>query len=252
MKTVIFAGGKGTRLHDVTRDAIPKPMVPIGGKPILQRIMEIYSIQGHRDFIIAAGHKYEVIDEWVVNNHAELEMIATSIVVIDTGENTQTGGRLKRLGETGYLDKNEDFFLTYGDGLGNINLRALSVFHNILLRSNPDTAITLTAVNPPARFGVLELRKGFAVKFGEKRQSENSFINGGFYLVKGGTLELFEDDDCRLEFDVLPSMAQQGLLGAYNHTSYWQMMDTPRNLRQLERDYIAGQPWLEGLEKRDA
>lgn len=241
---VILAGGMGTRLEEETRGIIPKPMVTIGNVPILELIIEIYAIQGCKHIIIAAGFMREVIDAWgakYINNDID------NLTIVNTGEATETGGRLKRL--KNHLTENENFFLTYGDGLGNVNISRLETFHKLLCQSQRNTLATLTAVHPPARFGALQVQAGFVTEFAEKRQITNAYINGGFYIINSQLLDIIEGDNTRFEFDILPTLAQQNKLGAFAHTGYWQMMDTPRNRRQLERDYAAGKPWLEGLDK---
>ena len=242
-KVVIFAGGKGTRLQEETKGQLPKPMVTIGGVPILELIINIYTNQGYREFIIAAGFKHEIIREWG-EKYNQKNTGVEKLKIVNTGLETQTGGRLLRLAN--HFEEGERFFLTYGDGLGNINLPKLEVFHNMLCQSQKDTLATLTAVHPPARFGALELQSGYVTKFAEKRQIENAYINGGFYIVDSRLFEIIRDDSVSLEFDILPNLAEQNKLGACVHTGYWQMMDTPRNRRQLERDFRSGKPWMEG------
>jgi len=242
-KVVIFAGGKGTRLQEETKGLIPKPMVTIGGIPILELIINIYTKQGYREFIIAAGFKHEIIREWGERYNQRAAGVE-NLTIVNTGLETPTGGRLLRLAN--HFDEGERFFLTYGDGLGNINLPKLEVFHNMLCQSQKDTWVTLTAVHPPARFGVLELQSGYVTRFAEKRQIDNAYINGGFYIVDSKLLDTIRNESVRFEFDILPNLAEQNKLGACIHNGYWQMMDTPRNRRQLERDYKAGKPWLEG------
>lgn len=242
-KVVIFAGGKGTRLQEETKGLIPKPMVTIGGVPILEHIIGIYTNQGYREIIIAAGYKHEIIHDWG-EKYKQKNTVAEKLTIVNTGMETQTGGRLLRLAD--HFEEGERFFLTYGDGLGNINLPKLEVFHNMLCQSQKDTMVTLTAVHPPARFGALELQAGYVTRFAEKRQIETAYINGGFYIVDSNIFEIIRDDSVRFEYDILPNLAEQNKLGACVHNGYWQMMDTPRNRRQLERDFKAGKPWLEG------
>lgn len=248
MITVILAGGKGTRLADETQGLVPKPMVNIGDMPVFYRIMQIYSKQGYRDFIIAAGHLGHIIERWVEANWDFLvgkDRVADDIQVVNTGEDTQTGGRLLALKD--YLP--ERFFWTYGDGLGNVDLHSLITMHNLLVYAQPDTKMTLTAVNPPPRFGTMEIKDGFVVEFGEKRAMKNAYINGGFYIAERELLDIIPDKNCFMEFDLMPLMARQHILGAFHHNGYWQMMDTPRDLVKLQNDFEDGQPWLEGLRR---
>jgi len=243
MKVVILAGGKGTRLRDATEDLVPKPMVTVGGIPMLEHIIRIYAAQGFDDFVIAGGHLIETIVEW---NRSRTPILVdrlgiSSVQVIDTGVDTQTGGRIKSLVDQGVL-VHEPFMMTYGDGMADINLKALIQFHHEKAESG--ATVTLTAVNPPSRFGMLRIENGYAKLFGEKTQSEDGWINGGFYVIEPEAVEMINGDACRWEFDVLPVLAIQGRLSAYQHPGFFQMCDTWRDLQVLTKLYEESAPWL--------
>jgi glucose-1-phosphate cytidylyltransferase len=241
VKTVIWAGRRGTRLQDVTKGKIPKPMVEIGGIPLLEHIIRIYSSQGFREFIIAVGSLGYIIEEWV-ESHPELGDWADDVKVIDTGVDTQTGGRLLRLRE--HLADDPFFMLTYGDGVADVNLAALIEFHQNLAVRIDSPAVTLTAANPPARFGNMEIEDGYAVKFGEKSQLIGSWINAGFYVVDPGILHIIPGVQCSFEYDILPILAIQHRLGAFQHPGYFQMVDTFRDMQQLQQVWDSGvTPW---------
>ena len=239
---VILAGGRGSRLQDSTGDLIPKPMVEVGGAPMLEHIMRIYSAQGLRRFIIATGHKREVIEEWVENSSETLAEFADEVIAEDTGEDTQTAGRLLRLAE--YL-KDGSFFMTYGDGFADVNVRMLVDHHRALKQPGlRKPTVTLSAVHPPSRFGNLTLENGRAIVFGEKTQSPLDWINGGFYVIEPQLLNLISGDDSRLEYDVLPGLAIQKRVGAYQHPNFFQMCDTARDLQLLNQMWDTGDaPW---------
>lgn len=239
MEVVILAGGKGTRLHDMTKDIIPKPMVMLDKMPIFWHILQIYYLQGFRRFIIAAGHRQDVFASWLDSFSPPQ---GAEITLVDTGEETETGGRLRRLAAEGYLQ--ETFMMTYGDGLGNVNMGALFEWHE-----DNRAIVTLTAVHPPARFGALEIAEdGGVVEFGEKRQLATEWVNGGFYVCETGLIERIPDDSTSLEFDVLPELAAEGRLHAYQHSAFWQMMDAPRDFQLLEEMAVHSAPWMEGVE----
>jgi glucose-1-phosphate cytidylyltransferase len=243
MKVVILAGGKGTRMRDATEDAIPKPMVKVGEMPMLEHVIRIYAAQGFDEFIVAGGHLIEKIVEWneertpILKEHYGVAMVQ----VIDTGEETQTGGRLKNLVDHGHLEY-EPFMMTYGDGMADINLKALVQFHHFA--SLAGSTVTLTAVNPPSRFGMLKIEQGFAKMFTEKTQADDGWINGGFYVIEPEALEMVNGDACRWEYDVLPVLAIQGRLAAYQHPGFFQMCDTWRDLQVLTKMYEESAPWL--------
>ena len=212
MKTIILAGGLGTRFSEETENK-PKPMILIDHRPIIWHIMDIYASQGYSDFVIATGYKSEVIEEWVESLETDW-----SIKTINTGLKTQTGGRIKKCIEQ--FD-DEVFFATYGDGLGNVNLKRLAEFH----KSNKAT-VTATAVRPPARFGYLETRDGLVTKFGEKNQVNEGWINGGFFLMNRSIVEYINGDDEALEIGALPRLTAIKEFYADPHSGFWFPMDT--------------------------
>ncbi len=253
MKVVILAGGFGTRLSEETVIR-PKPMVEIGGKPILWHIMKIYSHYGFNEFIICLGYKGYMIKEYFANyflhtsdvtidlqtntilaHHSRTE--PWKVTLVDTGLHTQTGGRIKRIKE--YVG-NETFMATYGDGVANVDIRELLQFH----RSHGKLA-TLTAVQPPGRFGALALEDdGFVSKFTEKPKGDGAWINGGFFVFEPGIFDYIDGDDDQLERDVLAPIAEDGQLMAYKHYGFWQPMDTLREKRKLEELWASGKaPW---------
>ncbi len=234
MKVVILAGGLGTRISEETADK-PKPMVPIDGKPILWHIMNIYAKQGLNEFIIATGYKGEVISEWVTTLKTDW-----SIRAIDTGLETQTGGRIKKCME---LHPGERVLATYGDGVGNVNVNDLLAFHD-----SHGKMATLTAVRPPARFGYLELKSGRVLHFGEKNQSATGWINGGFFVLEPGVSDFIQSLEEPFETGALPRLVNQANLMAFNHEGFWQPMDTLREKEDLSN--LAKQatpPWLIGI-----
>jgi glucose-1-phosphate cytidylyltransferase len=251
-KTVILAGGFGTRLAEMTA-AIPKPMVEIGGKPILWHIMNIYASHGFTEFVLALGYKAEVVKEYFLNFYAinndltldldqgrtiihEGKQPAWKIHLVDTGVGTQTGGRIKRLKE---WIGNETFFLTYGDGVSDIDIEALLAFH----RSHGKLA-TVTAVHPPARFGGLVLDENRVVAFSEKNQANEGWINGGFFVLEPEVLNYIAGDETLWEREPLEELARQGELMAFYHDKFWQPMDTLREQRLLESLWQSGEaPW---------
>ena len=231
IKTIILAGGLGTRISEETANK-PKPMVLIGDKPILWHIMKIYAIQGFDDFIIAGGYKVDVIEKWV----SSLDE-SWSISVLDTGLQTQTGGRIKRCMERFPEDR---YFLTYGDGVGNIDLSKLLDLHVQHKRLE-----TVTAVRPPARFGVLQIDSGLVNHFGEKNQTDAGWINGGFFVLEGAVTNFIESDEDLFETKALPSLASLKQLSAYQHEGFWQPMDTLREMNLLkEQSNYPDIPWF--------
>ncbi len=252
MKVAILAGGVGSRLAEET-EVKPKPMVEIGGRPILWHIMMHYSYYGFKDFVIALGYKGEVIKKYMVDYcslNSNLKVNLRSGVVemnggyrpdwnvelIDTGIPTNTGGRIKRLAP--YLG-NETFMLTWGDGVSDVNLHALLEFH----RSHGKLA-TLTAVRPPARFGHLELDGDRITEFNEKPQTGEGWINGAFFVLEPAVFDYIDGDDTAWEREPLQRLAREGQLMAYKHTSFWQCMDTLRDKKLLESLWQTGKaPW---------
>jgi glucose-1-phosphate cytidylyltransferase len=252
MKVVILAGGRGTRLAEET-SARPKPMVEIGGKPLLWHIMRIYAAHGHKDFFVACGYKGELIKEYfhnfyVHNNDYLIDLhdgtrkvlgsngIDWRIGVIDTGLETMTGGRVLRLKE--WLG-DETFMVTYGDGVGDVDISALLAFH----RAHGKLA-TVTAVRPPARFGGLVLAGDTVCEFSEKPQAGEGWINGGFFVFEPAVLSYVTGDDTILERQPLEYLAADGQLKAFRHEGFWQPMDTLREKQLLENLWAGGQaPW---------
>lgn len=254
MKTVLLAGGLGSRLAEETV-AIPKPMVEVGGRPIIARVMDIYSHFGHRDFVVAAGYKALLLKQFFANYHliannisvevdtGEMKLIPSApggwnVSVVDTGAHTMTSGRIRRLKD--WLTPEEPFFVTYSDGLGNIDIDALLKFH----KSHGKLA-TVTAVQPPARFGNIEIRDGRVTAFTEKVRGFETWINGGFFVFEPGVLDYMVDDTEPLELGPLGQMARDGELMAYCHTGFWHPMDTVRDRNTLnglcDEDPL---PWL--------
>lgn len=236
--TLILAGGKGTRFSEYTK-TIPKPMINANGKPLLIHILNIYASQGVENFVILAGYKIEVIFNYFVKNAFEkveenfFSKNNIKIRILDTGLETQTGGRIRQ----GLKYVEEDYFyLTYGDGISNINLKELNSFH-----FNNETVATLTAVRPPARFGSLELRKDNFVKaFGEKNNAKEGWINGGFFLLNKSVSEYLKDDSTPFEKMPLEVLAKTNQLKAYLHSGYWRPVDTIRELEILEQEMLNG------------
>lgn len=252
MKVVILAGGLGTRLSEETHSN-PKPMLKIGGRPILWHIMKIYSSFGLNDFIICAGYKGYLIKEYFNNyflhnsdvtfdmRNKEVQMHDNqpepwNVTVIDTGENTMTGGRLKRVK---HLLGTETFCMTYGDGVSDVDIGQLITFH----RQQKKKA-TLTAVIPPARYGALELDGHSITRFKEKPQSDNSWINGGFFVLEPSVIDLIPEDSTHWETEPLEALANDNELCAFKHQGFWRPMDTLRDKLQLESIWKKGQaPW---------
>ena len=220
MRTLILAGGLGSRISEETITK-PKPMVTIGGQPILKHIMEIFFAQGVNEFTIAIGYKGHLIQNWVRNSSSPY-----LVDCLDTGLNTFTGGRIKHFFQT-YPDKR--IFMTYGDGLANVNLKELLNVHELNGRS-----ATVTAVRPPARFGALEIKEGRVITFGEKIQTDAGWINGGFFVLDRNIIEFFDSEDEPFEKGPLVRLAQQGELGAYKHFGFWKPMDTLREREDLQ------------------
>lgn len=232
LKTIILAGGLGTRFSEETEHK-PKPMILIDSRPILWHIMDVYASQGYSDFIIATGYKSEVIDKWILSLNTDWKVRA-----IYTGLETQTGGRIKKCIEQ--LDES-DFFITYGDGLGNIDLVKLLDFH----RSH-SAVVTATAVRPPARFGYLSVKDGLVVKFGEKNQLDEGWINGGFFVVNRSVLDYIRDENEPFETGALPRLTEEQKFYAFQHNGFWFPMDTRSEQKTLMR--LSGKnppPWKE-------
>jgi glucose-1-phosphate cytidylyltransferase len=244
MKAVILAGGLGTRLSEET-SLKPKPMVEIGGKPILWHIMKMYSAHGVNDFIVCCGYKGYIIKEYFANYSLHQSDVTFSlkdnsmtvhekraepwsITLIDTGDNSMTGGRLARVSE--YVKDEEAFCFTYGDGLSDINISKLIAFHK-----NHGKDATLTAAYSPARFGALEIKGNQITEFKEKPIGDGALINGGFFVLSPRVFDRISGDDCNWEQEPLRSLASDGNLMAFKHEGFWQPMDTLRDKIYLER-----------------
>ena len=252
MKAVILAGGLGTRISEETSQR-PKPMIEIGGKPILWHIMKIYSAHGVNDFVICCGYKGYVIKEYFANYFLHMSDVTFDIgnnrmevhqrkaepwrvTLVDTGESTQTGGRLKRVAD--YVN-GEDFCMTYGDGVGNIDITASIAFH----RSHGGLA-TMTATQPPGRFGALDLEGNTVQRFLEKPHGEAGWINGGFFVLSPKVIDYIDGDDMPWERAPLERLATERKLQAFFHNGFWQPMDTLRDKNHLESLWSSGNaPW---------
>ena len=253
MKAVILAGGLGTRISEETVIK-PKPMIEIGGKPILWHIMKIYSFHGINDFIVCCGYKGYVIKEYFANyflhqsditfdmskNEMKIHQERVEpwkVTLIDTGEQTMTGGRIKRIKE--YLDDGEDFCLTYGDGLANIDITKLIAFHK-----NHGKAVTLSAVYPLGRFGALDIIENQVISFCEKPRGDGALINGGFFVLNSKALDYIQGDNTIWEQEPLNKLATDGELMSYKHEDFWQPMDTLRDKHYLEELWESEKaPW---------
>lgn len=254
MKAVILAGGFGSRLSEETY-LKPKPMIEIGGRPILWHILKIYSAHGVRDFVICCGYKGYLIKEYFANyflhmsditfdmSHNKIEVHEKKaepwkVTVVDTGEDTQTGGRLKRVLQ--YLD-GEPFCFTYGDSLSDVNITELAAYHH-----KQQALVTLTAVQPPGRYGVLQVDedKKRVMQFTEKPEGDGAWISGGFFIVDPRVAELLAGDETSWEKNVLDILAGRGQLAYFRHRGFWQAMDTLREKNLLEGMWEAGKaPW---------
>lgn len=252
MKTVILAGGLGTRISEESH-LRPKPMIEIGGKPILWHIMKIYSSYGMNDFIVCLGYKGYMIKEYfsnyflhqsdvtfdIGNNKMQVHQNTAepwSVTLVDTGESTMTGGRLRRI--RSYLD-DDDFCFTYGDGVGNIDIEKLIMFHKA-----QKSFVTLTAVQPPGRYGALTIRDSKVVSFDEKPRGDGGWINGGFFVLSPKALSYIDDDSSVWERAPMAHLARDGQLAAYFHKGFWQPMDTVRDKNHLEELWESGKaPW---------
>jgi len=252
MKAVILAGGLGTRISEES-NLKPKPMIEIGGKPILWHIMKTYSAYGINDFIICCGYKGYFIKEYFSNYFLHMSDVTFDmqentmhvhqkkvepwkVTLIDTGENTLTGGRLKRVAE--YLD-NEDFCFTYGDGLSDVDIGKLIDFHN-----EQGTLATLTAVQPPGRFGALNIERNKIKTFEEKPEGDGAWVNGGYFVLSPKVMDYISDDTITWEQEPLKRLAVDGQLSSFQHKGFWQPMDTLRDKNSLEDLWEANKaPW---------
>ncbi len=253
MKAVILAGGFGTRISEET-SIRPKPMVELGGKPILWHIMKNYSVHGINDFIICLGYKGYAIKEYfanyflhmsdvtidMVNNRTEVHQNSAEpwrVTLVDTGDRTMTGGRLKRIAQ--YVKQEESFCMTYGDGVSDVNITELIAFHN-----SQKVKATLTAIAHPGRFGVLDISGTRVSSFREKPQGEGAMINGGFFVLSPKVMDYISDDNTVWESGPLEQLVQEGELASFKHHGFWQPMDTLRDKNQLEALWATGKaPW---------
>jgi glucose-1-phosphate cytidylyltransferase len=254
MKVVIFCGGLGTRLREET-EFRPKPMVPIGERPILWHIMKLYAHHGHKDFILCLGYKGEVIKEYFRNYHWNTSDVTLrlgphpqiqyhnqhdeedwSVTLVDTGLATQTGGRLKRVLR---FIEDDTFLLTYGDGVADSDINRSIAFHQ-----QQDKMVTITAVQPAARFGDLEISGDTVSAFKEKAEQQTGFINGGFFVMNKRIGDYLTDDSCVLEQQPLNRLAHERQIAAYKHAGFWQCMDTYREQQMLANMWNSGKaPW---------
>ncbi len=253
MKAVILAGGMGTRISEETH-LRPKPMIEIGGKPILWHIMKIYSTHGVNDFVICCGYRGYLIKEYFANYFLHTSDVTFDVqrnemfvherkaepwrvTLVDTGESTMTGGRLARVAE--HVRTEDAFCFTYGDGVADLDITRLLAFHQA-----HGKAATISAVQPPGRYGVLDLEGQRVRRFREKMQEGSGWINGGFFVLSPRCLDYLGDDQCIWEAEPLSGLAQAGELMAYQHSGFWQPMDTLRERNQLEQLWASGKaPW---------
>lgn len=253
MKAVILAGGLGTRLSEETH-LKPKPMIEIGGRPILWHIMKLYSAHGVNDFIICCGYRGYVIKEYFANYFLHMSDVTFDMVhnrmevhqqkaepwrvtLVDTGDETLTGGRLKRVKD--YIADEEAFCFTYGDGVSDVDIATTVAFH----RSHGKLA-TVTAVQPPGRYGALEMKADCVTGFSEKPRGDGGLINGGFFVLSPRCLDRIEGDNTSWEVEPLTGLARDGELIAYTHQGFWQPMDTLRDKNHLEELWVSGRaPW---------
>jgi len=252
MKVILLAGGFGTRLSEYT-ESIPKPMVPIGGRPLLWHIMSSYAYFGHNDFYLALGYKSEIIKDYFLNYHSlssdftvnlksgkitshQIDSLDWNITLIDTGLKSMTGGRVKRMQP--YIG-NETCMLTYGDGVADIDINKLLKFHK-----SHGKMVTVTAVRPAARFGELQLNNNRVTNFEEKPQMHNGWINGGYFVIEPSFFNLINNDEIMLEREPLLQAADAGELIAYRHDGFWQCMDNKRDHDLLQSLWDRGAPWV--------
>ena len=237
MKIIIIAGGLGTRISEETENK-PKPMVLINNKPIIWHLMNIFCVQGFNEFIISTGYKSEVIENWVQNNQIlDSNSNKMKISTVNTGLHTQTGGRIS---EVMKILPQEKVIATYGDGLANVSVKKLLNFHN-----EHGKLATVTAVRPPARFGYMKINNNKVSHFGEKNQSDEGWINGGFFVIESKVADYVEAVSEPFESGALVRLANESQLMAYHHEGFWQPMDTLREKKELEKDaQLATPSWL--------
>ena len=253
MKVVILAGGYGTRLSEYT-ETIPKPMVTVGNKPILVHIMNHYSRYGYNDFVLALGYKSEIVKEYFVKMnmiHGDLEIDFSSgkinglsdvnlnwkVSLIDTGQDTMTGGRLSRLSK---IIGDDTFMMTYGDGVSDVPIDKLLKHH-----FEAKKVATVTAVRPTARFGELDISNGLVSSFREKSQMDAGWINGGFFVLEPKVFDFINNEDVMFEREPIERLARSGELSSYLHDGFWQCMDSKRDKEYLENLWDTGAPWIE-------
>lgn len=252
MKVILLAGGLGSRLGEFT-DLIPKPMVSVGGKPILWHIMKTYAHFGHTDFYVALGYKSEVIKNYFLNYRSlnsdftvdlgtgdvlehQQSALDWKVTLVDTGQSSMTGGRVKRLKN---FIGNETFLLTYGDGVSDIDIGALLDFHQ-----SHGKMVTVSAVRPSARFGELEIIESQVKRFQEKPQLHDGWVNGGYFVVEPEFFDFIDGDDTLLEREPMEKATEMGELMAYHHEGFWQCMDTKRDVDLLSSLWKQGAPWV--------
>lgn len=253
MKAVILAGGRGTRLSEETASR-PKPMVEIGGRPILWHILKMYSHQGINDFIICCGYKGYLIKEYFANYFLHMSDVTFDmqkhsmevhqsvaepwkVTLVDTGDETGTGGRLKKVAR--YLEHEDAFCMTYGDGLSDIDIEASIRFHR-----QHGGQVTVTAVQPPARFGALRMNGTTISSFQEKPAGEGGWINGGFFVLSPKVISQVHSDACMFEREPLETLSQKGQVHAFRHSGFWHAMDTLRDKQRLDELWAGGRaPW---------
>ena len=233
MKVVILTGGYGTRIAEYTQ-RIPKPMIKIGGIPMLTHIMRIFTSYGFKNFIIAAGYKKEIIQSYYKGSKE-----FSNLRVVDTGKNTMTGGRILRLKP--YFKKNEVFFMTYGDGLCNLNLIKLKKFHD-----NHGKLATVTAVHPPVRFGELEIKNNKVLNFNEKPETKSTWINGGFFILNYKVFDYIKNDSISFERQPMENLAKNNKLMAFKHEGFWKCMDNLGDKNLLDKMCTENRkiPWI--------
>ena len=258
MKTVILCGGQGTRIRDVSNE-IPKPMIPIGGVPILWHIMRYYRCFGHREFILCLGYKGHAIKEFFLNYrsmlndvtvdfsdggavtaHTQYDDVDWKVTMIDTGQDTLTGSRVKKIEP--YIGDDDTFMLTYGDGVGDIDLDALTAFHR-----EKGALMTISGVRPPARFGEIDHKDGIVTEFNEKPQATQGVISGGFFVCDRGVFSYLDGsrNDETLEQKPMQRIADDGKMAVYSHAGFWQCMDTYRDYSLLNNMFNEGSaPWI--------
>jgi len=251
MKVIILAGGLGTRLGEYT-ELIPKPMVKVGGKPLIWHIMETYAHFDHKDFYVALGYKSEIIKEYFLNYRVQnsdiminlssgkitpqkIDSVDWKVSLINTGEKTMTGGRVKRMKN---FIGDETCMLTYGDGVADINIEALLEFHK-----SHGKMVTISAVHPAARFGEIKVSDNKVTSFKEKPQLLDGWINGGYFVIEPAFFDLIDSDSTLLEQEPLEKVAGMGELMSYCHEGFWQCVDTKRDLELLETLWTSGAPW---------